>query len=271
MEVTLSQLAATPDRPGQSWLGTGPAQATIGCDPGVPLPSRLPVASGRSTGDPLAAAARAGAVPGPGEDQRVLALEEPVAAHPARWPAPWRGTPGRASPSPRPARCRAGPSDEPLAVTTTDDAGSSAPNHTTEWPVPSLMPAMPPPDCALRSYAGGGEVQQLSVGADEAELLVTGAQLDRADDLVAVLEPDHLPLVPAEHLGVHPLHDAVLGAQRQSRPVGAERRTARGPAHRAGASAPGRTAVRPGGSGGWPSQGAPAGRGPGGGRRGRAR
>ena len=37
---------------------TGPEQATIGWDPGVPEPSRRPVASGRSTGAPLAAAAR---------------------------------------------------------------------------------------------------------------------------------------------------------------------------------------------------------------------
>ena len=38
----------------QSWAATGPAQATRGWDNGVPLPSRLPVASGRSTGEPLA-------------------------------------------------------------------------------------------------------------------------------------------------------------------------------------------------------------------------
>ena len=48
-----------------------------------PEPSRRPVASGRSTGAPLAAAARAGAGAGPGEDQGVLALEEAVAAHAA--------------------------------------------------------------------------------------------------------------------------------------------------------------------------------------------
>ena len=37
-------------------IATGPATATMGCDPGVPEPSRLPVASGRSTGEPLAVA-----------------------------------------------------------------------------------------------------------------------------------------------------------------------------------------------------------------------
>ena len=42
---------------GSSRCATGPAQAAIGWLPGVPDPSRRPVASGRSTGAPLAAAA----------------------------------------------------------------------------------------------------------------------------------------------------------------------------------------------------------------------
>ena len=48
---------------------------------------------------------------------------------------------------------------------------------------------------ALRAHAVGAEVQQLGVGGDEAQRLVAGDQLDGADDLVAVLEPDHVPVV----------------------------------------------------------------------------
>ena len=35
---------------------------------------------------------------------------------------------------------------------------------------------------ALRADAGGGEVQQLGVGGEEDEVLLTGGELDRADD-----------------------------------------------------------------------------------------
>ena len=66
-------------------------------------------------------------------------------------------------------------------------------------------------------------MEQLRVGGDEAELLVARAQLDRADHLVAVLEPDHVPLVPAEDLGVDPLHHALAGAEREAGAVGPER------------------------------------------------
>ena len=86
-------------------------------------------ASGRSTGAPLAAAARAGAGAGPGDDQRVLALEEAVAAD-AAGGAALGGVLGerrhldRARPRCRAARCEA-----PEAVTTTAVAGSRAPKN----------------------------------------------------------------------------------------------------------------------------------------------
>jgi hypothetical protein len=63
-------------------------------------------------------------------------------------------------------------------------------------------------------------VQQLSVAGDEAQLLVAGDQLDRADDLVAVGEADDLPRVAVrQRLGVDPLDHALPGAERQARPL----------------------------------------------------
>ena len=84
-------------------------------------------------------------------------------------------------------------------------------------------PAMPPPDAALRPDLVGAEVEQLRVGGDEAEGLVAGGELDRADDLVAVLERDDLPLVPAEDLRVDPLDDALAGAEGEPGAVGGQR------------------------------------------------
>ena len=49
----------------------------------------------------------------------------------------------------------------------------------------------------------------------EHELDQVVAQFDRAHHLVAVVEPDDLPGVLADDLGVHPLDHAVAGAQRQ--------------------------------------------------------
>ena len=78
---------------------------------------------------------------------------------------------------------------------------------------------------ALGAHLVGAEVQQLGVRGDEAQLLVAGAQLDGADHLVAVGQPDHLPRVPvAEHLGVDALDDPVAGAEHVARAVGLERR-----------------------------------------------
>ena len=92
----------------------------------------------------------------------------------------------------------------------------------------SRMPAMPPPERPWGRTPSAREVQQLGVGGDEAELLVAGHQLDRADDLVAVLEPDDLPLVAVEHLGVDPLDDALRGCRAPAR--GRRRRARSAPA-----------------------------------------
>ena len=72
---------------------------------------------------------------------------------------------------------------------------------------------------ALRADAAGGEVQQLGVGGDEAELLLAGAQLDRADHLVAVGEPDDLPARRGwpSTSGLTRLTTPCAGAQRAAR------------------------------------------------------
>src|SRR3712207_8982591 len=51
------------------------------------------------------------------------------------------------------------------------------------------------------------EVEKLGVAGHEAQLLLAGRELDRPDHLVALGESDHLPGVPSEKLGVHPLQD----------------------------------------------------------------
>ena len=107
--------------------------------------------------------------------------------------------------------------DAPLAVTTTAVAGSRAPKNATRSPEVEPDPGDAAAGAALRADAVGGEVQQLGVGGDEAQRLVAGRQLDGADDLVAVLERDDVPLVAVEHLGVDPLDDAVAGAEREAR------------------------------------------------------
>src|SRR5689334_9904796 len=126
-------------------VGSGPAAAVIGWLPGVPEPSRRPVASGRSTGAPLAAAAIAGAVPAHAKTR----VSSPLRNR-------WHRTPPVARPfagySPNgvtltaPASVPGRAVDAPLAVTTTAVVGSMAPNQATDSPLASLMPAMPPPD-----------------------------------------------------------------------------------------------------------------------------
>ena len=171
-------------RAGQSWLGTGPAQAAIGCEPGVPLPSLLPVASGRSIGDPLAAAARAGARPA----QAKTNASSPLRNRWQRTPPVARPLPGYsgASPSPRPALSREGGRGTADGDHHGHDPGRA--RRTTPRTGPSgLIPAMPPP---LRPWGapGRGEVQQLGIAADE-QSSSSPVELDGADDLVAVLQP----------------------------------------------------------------------------------
>src|SRR5215218_8759997 len=101
----------------------------MGWEPGMPLPSRRPTAGGRSTGDPLAAAARAGAAPA----QANTNASSPLRKRWQRTPTVARPLPGYSSngvtltaPGSVPGRAV----DEPLAVTTTELPGSSAPNQT---------------------------------------------------------------------------------------------------------------------------------------------
>ena len=83
---------------------------------------------------------------------------------------------------------------------------------------------MPPPERPCGRTAGGGEAQQLRIGRDEDQLVVGAAELEAADDLVAVVEPDDVPRVLAEHLGLDPLDDAALGAEREAERVVGQRR-----------------------------------------------
>ncbi len=166
---------------------TGPAQAAIGWLPGTPEPSRLPVASGRSTGAPLAAAARAGAVPA----QAKTRVSSPLRKRWQRTPPvarPLGGYSEKGATLTAPGSVPGSAVDEPDAVTTTEAAGSTAPNHdgrlTGGDPDPGDAAAGP----ALRAHGVGAEVQELGVGGDEAERLVAGGQVEGADDLVVVLE-----------------------------------------------------------------------------------
>ena len=124
---------------------TGPAAAAIGWLPGTPEPSRRPVASGRSTGAPLEAAARAGAAP---------AQAKTRASSPLR--KRWQRTPPVARPLggysvngvtfTAPGSVPGSAVEEPEAVTTTASAASTAPNHATCSPSVTRTPAMPPPE-----------------------------------------------------------------------------------------------------------------------------
>ena len=210
---------------------TGPAAATTGCEPGTPEPSRRPVASGRSTAAPLAAAARAG----PRPTQAKTRASSPLRKR-------WQRTP----PVPRPL---AGYSENGVTFTAPGSVPGSAAadprrgDHDRgvvdlegaegDDPLPGGEPDAgdPAAGAALRPHLAGAEVQQLGVGGDEAELLVAAAQLDRADHLVAVGEPDHLPGVPvAEQLRVDPLDDALPGAEGVARACRSPGRSARAPA-----------------------------------------
>ena len=184
--------------------------------PGTPEPSRRPTASGRSTGAPLAAAARAGRGSGPREDE----LSSPLRKRWQRTPPvarPLAGYSANGVTLTEPASVPGSAVEDPATVTTTASAGvERAERH-------DLL-AGGEPDAGhaatgapLRPHLGGREVQQLGVAGDEAESLLAGAQLDRADDLVAVLERDDVPVVPAERLRVDPLHHALPGAEREAR------------------------------------------------------
>ena len=194
-------------------------------------PSRR--AAGRSAAAaparPAAVAARAGAGPDPRDEQRVLALEEPLRAHATGGAALarvlrerrdlHRGA-GRAREGARAARGR----DDDRLARGVDRAEPQHPRAVVEADAGHAARRS-----ALRAHRGRGEVQQLRVGGDEDELLVTGGELDRADDPVAVVEPDDRPLVRGRgHVGRHPLHDAGGGAEREPRALAGDRAEADG-------------------------------------------
>ena len=99
----------------------------------------------------------------------------------------------------------------------------AAPKKTARAPGPSLIPAIPPPERPCGRTTDGREVQELGVAADEDQFGLGRGQLHRADDLVARVEPDHLPGVATEHLGIDPLDDTVRRAQGQPERVGGQR------------------------------------------------
>ena len=216
----------------------GPAQAAIGWLPGTPEPSRRPVALGQVD---RGAAGRRGPGrrgAGPGEDQGVLALEEAVAADAAGGAAlggvlAERRDLDRARLGAGQGGRRAGRGD--------DDGrrrGRARRTRRPAAPAASRTPAMPPPErpcgrtaSAPKCSSWASEVMKHSVSSPV-------AQLDGADDLVAVLEPDDLPLVLAEDLGVDPLDDALAGAEREPGPVGGAARSGPAPARRGRARAP---------------------------------
>src|SRR4029077_15693425 len=127
-------------------------------------------------------------------DELVLTLEETVAADPTRGPALGRvlregGDLDRAGLRARQRAARAGDVDHDRAVGVErrerDHPGARAELHARD--AAAGTPLWP--------YAARGEVEQLSLAGDEAEGLVTGAQLDSADHLVVFLERDHVPVV----------------------------------------------------------------------------
>src|SRR3954469_22925618 len=134
---------------------------------------------------------------GPCEDERVLALEEPMAAD-----ATGGASLARVLLEKRDldrSRLRAGERGRRAAGRDDHRAGRlERPEPRDVVPGGQLDARHAATATTLRTDAGGAEVEQLGVRADEAQLLVAGAELHGTDDLVAVLEPDHVPLVPAE-------------------------------------------------------------------------
>ena len=177
---------------------------------------------------------RAGAAAGPGEHERVLALEEPVAADAAGAAALGRVLRERrhldgTGLGARQRGAGAGDRDDHGRVVRVERAER---DHRAR-PDASRTPAMPPPErpCgrtwpAPKCSSCASEVTKQSSSSPVREL-------DRADHLVAVGERDHLPLVAvAEHLGADPLDHPVAGAERLARRCRSPARSARAPAPR---------------------------------------
>src|SRR6478609_2381628 len=107
----------------------------MGCEPGVPEPSRRPVGAGRSTGAPLAAAARAGAAPAHARTR----VSSPLRNRWQRTPPvarPLAGYSEKGATLSAPGSVPGSAEEAPDAVTTTASAdASSEPNQTTRWPL----------------------------------------------------------------------------------------------------------------------------------------
>ena len=199
----------------------GPPTAATGLDVGSPEPSRRGSIGGSGAGAPWGVAARAGAGPTQATSEGVLALEEALSADAAggatlagvlRERRHLDGGAGGA----RQSAAGAGGGDH--------DATRGRRRRRRRTPPagrrPRRTPAMPPAGRPCGRTDGRREVQQLRVGRDEHELLVAGRELDRADDAVAVVEPDHGPRVGRRRdVGRHPLDHAVGRAEREAGPL----------------------------------------------------
>src|SRR4029077_3609804 len=123
--------------------GAEPPRAARGWGMRSPEPARRPTGGPSSTGVPASVAPRAGPAPA----QARTSASSPLRKRWQRTPPVARPLGGNSAngvtltaPGSVPGRAV----EEPLTVTTTDVAGSRAPNHTTECPATSLIPATPP-------------------------------------------------------------------------------------------------------------------------------
>ncbi len=181
------------------------------------------MASGRSTGAPLAAAARAGACPA----QAKTRVSSPLRKR-------WQRTPPVARPlagySPNgvtltaPGSVPGSAVDEPDAVTTTGRrAGRARRTRPPTRPRPSRMPAMPPPErpcgrtpSAPKCSSWASEVTKQSVSSPVAS---STAPTTSSPSLSGITSHSSRP----RDLGVDPLDHALAGAEREPGTVGGER------------------------------------------------
>ena len=186
-----------------------PEMAAMGCAAGVPEPSRRPGSAGRSTGAPLAAPATAGA----GPTYATSSVSSPRRNRWQRTPPVPRPLPGY---SPNgvtltlPASVPGSALPAPATVTTTLSAlgVDGRRRRPTYAPAASRTPATPPPDRPCGRTTDAGKCSSWASLVTKTSSLVAG-RLDPADDGVAVVEPDQVPAVLGEHLGLDPLDDAV--------------------------------------------------------------
>ena len=161
---------------------------------------------------------------GPAQDELVLALEEPVAAHAAGGTTLGRVL-GIRRDLERPGLGARQRRDEPAMVTTTLSlAGSSAVKATARWPAASFIPAIPP---AGRPWGRTEPAEKCSSCPSE-EMKAKSSSPVASSAAPTTMSPslraDDLPLVAvAGMVGEDPLDDALGGAERQPRGVGGQR------------------------------------------------